>query len=88
MKVFDMNARSILFAPLALGLSLGLAACDEEPEQAPAPKIDDKDRGAVGEVLGGTISDEMIRYEDIQSRAPTMKDAPEDGGSDGDSDGE
>ncbi len=79
-----MTARTIQLAPFALIMALGLAACDDEPVEAPASKIDDKDRGAVGEVLGGTISDEMIRYEDIQSRAPTMKDAPEDGGSDDD----
>lgn len=72
-----MTARTILLAPLALAMAFGLTACEDEPAEAPAAKIDDQDRGAVGEVLGGTISDEMIPYEDIESRAPTMKDAPE-----------
>ena len=72
-----MTARFAMIMPAALLL----AACESEPEVA-APAGDDKNRGAVGEVLGGTISDEMIPYEDIKSRAPTMGD-DEDGDSEG-----
>ncbi|MEP2736903.1 MAG: hypothetical protein ABJP34_11485 [Erythrobacter sp.] len=71
-----MTARFAMILPAALLL----AACESEPEVA-APAGDDANRGAVGEVLGGTISDEMIPYEDIKSQAPTMGDS---GGEDSD----
>jgi uncharacterized lipoprotein len=63
---------------LILPCALLLAACDSDG-QVEQPTADGKERGAMGEVLGGTISDEMISYEDIQSQAPTRKDAPSEG---------
>jgi uncharacterized lipoprotein len=63
---------------LILPCALLLAACDSDG-QVEQPTADGKERGAMGEVLGGTISDEMIPYEDIQSAAPTQDDGPTDG---------
>ena len=62
-----------LLIPFA-ALAMGLGGCTEEKE---TPKNDDAARGAAGEVLGGTISDDMINYEQIQSRAATIAEEPE-----------
>lgn len=48
-----------------------LAACgDQTPERA------DDAREAEGEVLGGTISDEMLPLDQLRSQSPTLRDAP------------
>lgn len=66
-----MTLRIALIAPLALLVT----ACGDDTSE-PAPSEDDSSRGATGEILGGTVSDEMIAYEDVQSSAPTLNDAP------------
>lgn len=63
---------------LILPISLGLAACEKEAD-TPAPAEDDAGRGAAGEVLGGTVSDEMLPLERIQSQAPMLEEEPEEG---------
>ncbi len=55
-------------------LALGLAACESEAE---TPAADEPAQAASGEVLGGTISDDMIDYEQLQSRAPTIAEEPD-----------
>ena len=47
--------------------ALGLAACGEDAAEAPA---EGDERGARGEVLGGTISDDMIPLEELTSTSP------------------
>jgi hypothetical protein len=59
------------FAPAGLAL-LALAACDSsDPEQASAAG-----GRAEGEVLGGTISDEMIPLDQLRSQSPPLRAAP------------
>ena len=59
------------FAPAGLAL-LALAACDSsDPEQASATGA-----RAEGEVLGGTISDEMIPLDQLRSQSPPLRTAP------------
>ncbi|MCL4671768.1 MAG: hypothetical protein KJZ64_02275 [Sphingomonadaceae bacterium] len=60
----------LLVLPLAL-----LAACDKGTDNA-APA----ERRAEGEVLGGTISDDMIPLEQLRSQSPPMRAAPGEGG--------
>ena len=52
--------------PLVLACALGLAACGDDAADAPA---EGDERGARGEVLGGTISDDMIPLDQLKSRA-------------------
>ncbi|MGI8944361.1 MAG: hypothetical protein ACR2FJ_09075 [Qipengyuania sp.] len=50
--------------------ALALVACGTDPEiEAPA----DDDRTAEGEVLGGTISDEMLPLDNVRSQAPPLR---------------
>ena len=56
----DLRLSRLAFATAALAL---LAACGEE-----APS--DDSRAATGEVLEGTISDEMLPLDRVQSEAP------------------
>lgn len=51
---------------------VALAACGEEPTEAPA---DDR-RGAEGEVLGGTISDAMLPLPTVRSQSPPLESSP------------
>lgn len=44
-----------------------LAACGSDPAPAPA---DDGRQGAEGEVLGGTISDDMLPLDTLRSQSP------------------
>lgn len=46
--------------------ALLLAACQGDPEPAPS----EQGTNAEGEVLGGTISDDMIPLEQLRSQAP------------------
>lgn len=69
----------------AFGLALVLSACGGEPE---APAADQGERQAEGDVLGGTISDDMLPLDTVTSQSPPVKEAdiPEsesDGGSEG-----
>ncbi len=58
---------------LILGAVLLLGACGEDEVAAP----DDSDaRTASGEVLEGTISDEMIALDELRSQAPLIRIAP------------
>ena len=61
--------------PLILACALGLAACGDDAAEAPA---EGDGRGARGEVLGGTISDDMIPLDQLQSQS-----APQNQSSDG-----
>lgn len=69
--------------PLAVALAaplLFLAACEEE-----APDADTGATGgeAAGEVLGGTISDDMIALEELTSTSPPAERPAPERGSDG-----
>ena len=66
-----MNRRIALIAPLVL-----LAACQDEPAVEAG---DDNAREAEGEVLGGTISDDMLPLDTLRSQSPPL---------DGDGEGE
>jgi len=64
------------FRPLVLLVAgpLALSACqDEAPLEENA---DEADRAAKGEVLGGTISDDMIPLDRLRSQSPPVADAP------------
>lgn len=55
-------------ALLAIPLSLSLAACEDT--DAPDAANGEEGGKAEGEVLGGTISDDMIPLEEIRSQSP------------------
>ncbi len=60
----------IRFAVLAL-LASGLAACNGD---APSENTTgEARRGAKGEVLGGTISDDMLPLDTLRSRSPPLE---------------
>ena len=56
-----------------------LAAC--ESERAPPPVEDDGRATAEGEVLGGTISDEMLPLDTLRSQSPSQGSGSGSGGS-------
>ncbi|MBD3730251.1 MAG: hypothetical protein IE933_11140 [Sphingomonadales bacterium] len=56
-------------AAAVAALALLLASCGDK---APAPQADSA-KGAEGEVLGGTISDEMIPLDEIRSQSAPVK---------------
>ncbi|WP_394730789.1 hypothetical protein [Altererythrobacter sp. GH1-8] len=58
-----MNRFVLLF------LLLGLAACSDDPQQ----RSEDGDLEAKGEILGGTISDDMLPLESVASQSPPME---------------
>ena len=60
-----------VFALLATGVVL--ASCESETAPPPAQ---DEGRAAKGEVLGGTISDDMIPLDRLRSQSPPVADAP------------
>ena len=53
--------------------ALGMTACGDDAAEAPA---EGDERGARGEVLGGTISDDMIPLDRLRSQSPPVADAP------------
>lgn len=55
------------------GLALLLVACGDKTA---APPSEDDQRKARGEVLGGSISDEMIPLDQLTSVAPPLKETP------------
>ena len=63
-----------IFMALTLPAALLIAGCESEAE---VPQADNQAPAASGEILGGSISDEMIDYESLQSRAPTIAEEPE-----------
>ena len=60
-------------------LGLGLSACGDNAE---TPPPGDEEASARGEVLGGSISDDMLPLDTITSQAPSLA---EEGSSDDDS---
>ncbi len=69
-----------MFAPLLL-----LSACEEEP----APETATDSSGvATGEVLGGTISDDMLPLDELTSTSPPAERPATEPGSQGGADGE
>ena len=60
--------------PLALACALGLTACGDDAAEAPA---EGDERGARGEVLGGTISDDMIPLDQLQSQSAPQNPGPD-----------
>ena len=65
-----MRFRSLV---LLVAGPLALSACqDEAPLEENA---DEADRAAKGEVLGGTISDDMIPLDRLRSQSPPVADA-------------
>ncbi|WP_324828361.1 hypothetical protein [Qipengyuania zhejiangensis] len=52
----------------ALGIGLGACGSDPTPQDA-----DNGERAARGEVLGGTISDQMIPLDTLQSRSAPLR---------------
>jgi hypothetical protein len=66
-----MRFRSLV---LLVAGPLALSACqDEAPLEENA---DEADRAAKGEVLGGTISDDMIPLDRLRSQSPPVADGP------------
>jgi hypothetical protein len=64
---------------LALPVLLALSACEDEPEVS----VEDDGREASGQVLEGSISDEMIPLDQVRSQAPLAEaDESEDGETD------
>lgn len=64
-----MNRYAVPVATLALLLS----ACGDK---TPAPVSEDDQRKARGEVLGGSISDDMIKLDTLTSKSPPLKVEP------------
>jgi hypothetical protein len=66
-----MRFRSLV---LLVAGPLALSACQDE---APLEEnVDEAGRAAKGEVLGGTISDDMIPLDRLRSQSPPVADAP------------
>lgn len=67
---------------LAIPLALSLTACEDSAE----PDAGNGEQGgkAEGEVLGGTISDDMIPLEEIRSQSPPASRSEGGGTDDGD----
>lgn len=61
----------------ALGALLLFSACEEQ--EAEAPRETAQGGEAAGEVLGGTISDDMLPLERLRSQSPPMEREPGDG---------
>ena len=61
---------------LIAGLALPLAACGDDPSPS-APT--GSGSGAQGELLGGSISDEMLPLDQVRSQAPSMGETGEAG---------
>ena len=69
-----MTRRIIPIAALLL-----LAACQDD---VPAETEADAEREAEGEVLGGTISDDMLPLDDVRSQSPPLQENGEGGSGD------
>ena len=73
---------NIRFAFLALMPVLLLASCADDA----APTVEEGEREASGEVLEGSISDEMLPLEQVRSQAPSAAAESEEADADGDPD--
>ena len=62
-----MQNMKLLSSPLLIATLLMLSACEEEIAEADTSEIGGE---AAGEVLGGTISDDMIPLEELTSTSP------------------
>ena len=71
MKSPNDAARAIALALTATVLS----GCKDE---VPVETVDDAERSAAGEVLGGTIRDDMLPLDRLRSQSPPMEGAGED----------
>ena len=71
-----------LVTGLVIAGALALSACGDEA--APGDQTVAQGGKAAGEVLGGTISDDMLPLDTLRSQAPPAEIAPEDGGTAGD----
>ncbi|QIG54648.1 hypothetical protein G6N82_11240 [Altererythrobacter sp. BO-6] len=69
-----MRSLTLVFLPAAFAL----AACGDSALQR-----DNDARRAEGEVLGGTISDEMLPLDQIQSQSPILRETPAAPGAEG-----
>ena len=63
---------------LASLMALALAGCGADKAQTAAEGAD-----AQGEILGGTISDDMLPLDELKSKSPPMKPAPGESGAPG-----
>ncbi|QSB44800.1 hypothetical protein EB810_00725 [Altererythrobacter sp. FM1] len=69
-----MTLKPALFALPLLAL---LAACGEKQSAA----SNEERQTAVGEILPGSISDEMLPLDEVKSQSPPLKESPSDKGS-------
>lgn len=76
-----LRITSVLTGAAVTGALL-LASCNAEPERSA-----DDTRDAGGEVLKGTISDEMIQFDQLRSQGVPAEIEAEDGAGDGTADG-
>lgn len=76
-----LRITSVLTGAAVTGALL-LASCNAEPERSA-----DDTRDAGGEVLEGTISDEMIQFDQLRSQGVPAEIEAEDGAGDGTADG-
>lgn len=60
--------------------SFALAACSDD--SAPASEEQEENLGPRGEVLGGTISDDMLPLDTVTSQSPSLADESTDSASD------
>ena len=72
-----MNRATLLAAPALLML---LAACEDEAD--PDASAVEQGGKAEGDVLGGSISDAMIPFEDLESQSPPARRSGSSGGGD------
>ncbi len=81
MRITITQAHPLMLAPLAVAL----AACGDDP--APEASSSGEVAEATGEVLGGSISDDMLPLEEVRSQsplAPRASGAPSSSGGDSD----
>jgi len=65
-----------LLTAVALAGATFLAGCEDEADEA---RSDAQTGGeAAGEIIGGTISDEMLPLEQLTSTSPPAQDQPDD----------
>ena len=67
--------KTALFAKVIALLETGAVLASCESETAPPP-AQDEGRAAKGEVLGGTISDDMLPLDTLRSQSPPQRAAP------------
>lgn len=64
--------RLITQGAFACAVAATLTACSESPEPAQEQSPAEQGGEAAGDVLGGTISDDMIALEALTSQSPTV----------------